>query len=115
MGLAWHRSPSAEGAPHNRRLSGANRACSLPLASTPGCVLSPGLKLSPPNSPCYNSLIQMSHLQLPVLHVPVLLTPLASRHKSLHNYLLCLGAEHAHCLPLDNCQKLLPLPTSLPR
>lgn len=56
-------------APHNRRLSGANRACSLPLASTPGWVLSPGLKLSLPSCPCYNSLNQMSHLQLPVLHV----------------------------------------------
>lgn len=101
-------------APHNRRLSGANRACELPLASTPGCVLSPGLKSSPTNSPCYNSLIQMSHLQLPVLHV--LLTPLGTRACIT---ICCALGRSRHTLPafqgFGNWQKLLSLRTSLPR
>lgn len=50
--------------PHDGRLSGANHARWLPLASTLGWVIGLALKISLTNSQCSNSL--SCHLQLPV-------------------------------------------------
>lgn len=89
--LHGNRSPSAEEAPQNRRPVWS-QPCLLARCFWPRLLagyLVPGLKLSLPNSPCYNS------LNVTPSAACLACAAQASRQKSLHN---CCALDQAYLL-----------------